>query len=577
MVTIVEHEGGLPRKTLARIEKVNQVNQANKMLARPENFVMLVEVKNGDCSAETEETSLGVATAHVSLYFAHHVARGLLQVVPDKKTLESILKEGALQKLQNMQMALNKAVEVLARPVLAIAGCRWRLMGLQYPDCTEEQIDLQYPFSMVKVEEGDFAKDPATFLHQLCVFLQLGAVQASQHKASLSLETSIDSGGGGGPGDNGTDDGRGNDDDNGSDDGRGNADDSERDRQPDKRGGGGGGNSSDGGGAAPGGPVQQQRTLLKGNTSSALADSGAWVEFGTAEGGAAAPLRLQLNRPMAATRGRRFFQVVLRSGLAVLVVAETEKGAQGVRMAKEVLRQVGPGAPPSLMRLAAEEEGEAARCLRYGSLLRTPEHGPCAALMQPCGFFDMAHLPGYMLRANGGVAAWMVAAVNEQISRALVHMHRRGYVHLDVHPGNVVVVAVSQQHWLVYDMDGSVHEEPPGIEVVLTDFEGCARLAADEEEVPLPAHAVVNAGYVSVRGQLTGTCRRSDDFESLALTLETLTLGPRPFWEWPDEADVRLERLYDLEEAGVHVGPPEKPSMLPELIRLAQEAIDKRD
>jgi serine/threonine protein kinase len=188
------------------------------------------------------------------------------------------------------------------------------------------------------------------------------------------------------------------------------------------------------------------------------------------------------------------------------------------------------------------DERYARRVVREGRILAALDH-PGLPRVHEVGVFEdrpflvLEYVPGsdlFQLAEDCGVSRWQAAGILAQAARALDYAHRKGVLHRDIKPQNVIV-------------------DPRG-RARLIDF-GMARARFVREELPQP-RIVGTASFMApeqARGELpkTGPC---SDLFSLGATLYFLLTRRLPYDGETFEEILDKAREADFDRAPLEIG-----------------------
>ncbi|HEX8845891.1 MAG TPA: serine/threonine-protein kinase [Pyrinomonadaceae bacterium] len=166
-------------------------------------------------------------------------------------------------------------------------------------------------------------------------------------------------------------------------------------------------------------------------------------------------------------------------------------------------------------------------------------------------FIVMQYVDGATLRSQikpDGMSLERVAAMVQQIGRALSIAHSKGILHRDLKPENIMIQTLSEK------------EE----QVKIIDF-GIARVQNSQIATATATSAMVGTiAYMSPEQLAADPLDVTSDIYALGIIAYEMVTGRRPFN--PDS----ILKLYEMQRAGVRVNPKE---LRPELPEAAQEVI----
>ena len=179
-------------------------------------------------------------------------------------------------------------------------------------------------------------------------------------------------------------------------------------------------------------------------------------------------------------------------------------------------------------------EAKAAAVLGHPAIVPIFEIGQSG----PITFIAMAYCPGNALNkwfseAKQKVSARTAAAIISKLSDATEHAHRRGVVHRDLKPGNILIAQDEATNSAIEDR------------LRITDF-GLARLATETDDTLTIEGSVVGTPAYMSPEQATGSSNigPATDLFSLGAILYELLTGKRPF-----SRDTHLATLKAIENA----------------------------
>ena len=76
-------------------------------------------------------------------------------------------------------------------------------------------------------------------------------------------------------------------------------------------------------------------------------------------------------------------------------------------------------------------------------------------------FEDAAAMPATTVRSRGPIAAAEVAAIGQATAQILAEIHRRGVLHKDINPSNILLRKCGRPILIDYDLATTFAEEPP--------------------------------------------------------------------------------------------------------------------
>ncbi|MBA2314572.1 MAG: serine/threonine protein kinase, partial [Chloroflexi bacterium] len=236
----------------------------------------------------------------------------------------------------------------------------------------------------------------------------------------------------------------------------------------------------------------------------------------------------------------RLIELLGQGGMATIYRARDSQLERDV--AVKLLRPEYGRDPDFLSRF--RQEAQNAASLNHPNIVQVYDYG-----QDPAGPFIVMELVdgedlASVIRRTGPMPPAQAARIAAAAARALEVAHRRGIVHRDVKPGNVMV-----------DRDGRIE---------VADF-GIARAVA-EAQMTLPGTTIGSVHYFSPEQARGESTTFPSDVYSLGIVLWEMLTGRRP-WEGDSAAAVAMARLS---------GPPPSPSRVRPGVPPGLEAILQR-
>lgn len=236
-----------------------------------------------------------------------------------------------------------------------------------------------------------------------------------------------------------------------------------------------------------------------------------------------------------AIQGYRVLRRIGQGGMGAVYAAQHETLRQ--RAALKVLRLDQAIVEQAQVRFL--REAQAASTIRHDNLAEIYNYG---RIDDKTPYILMEFLEGESVKdclerhrkSDQSLPLDLVLEIGSKTARVLAELHRRGIVHRDVKPGNLMLVP-----W---------PNEPSGQRVKLVDF-GIAKLGDETHDVTLTTFGrfVGTAAYASPEQcQMSPDIGPASDVYSLGITLYELLAGQPPFWNTLPGLVLAMHQLHEL-------------------------------
>ena len=172
-------------------------------------------------------------------------------------------------------------------------------------------------------------------------------------------------------------------------------------------------------------------------------------------------------------------------------------------------------------------------------------------------FEDTVGMPAYTVRPRRPIAAVEVAAIGQAMARILAEIHRRGVLHKDINPSNILLRKCGRPILIDYDLATTFAEERPAF-THHSDITGTLAYLAPEQS-----------------GRMARAVDQRTDLYSLGVTLYEFTVGSLPF-RTEDPLELIRDHLATVPPAPAAVDAAVPAALSDIIMRLLEKEPDSR-
>lgn len=172
-------------------------------------------------------------------------------------------------------------------------------------------------------------------------------------------------------------------------------------------------------------------------------------------------------------------------------------------------------------------------------------------------FEDAVAMPAYAVRSRGPIAAAEVAAIGQAMARILAEVHRRGVLHKDINPSNILLRKCGPPILIDYDLATTFAEERPAF-THHSEITGTLAYLAPEQS-----------------GRMARAVDQRTDLYSLGVTLYELVVGNLPF-RTEDPLELIRDHLATVPQAPAAVDAAIPAALSDIIMRLLEKEPDSR-